>query len=381
MSLSSPNQNNAAAAAEKLAGLFREHGWMVDQEPGDGPLRPDLVAELGPHRYAIEVKSLGEGRPDRALALLSQAVLQANRHAESSGMSPLAVIYVGNASSSLWRKVEEFHREYAPHVAIGLMSDAGGNRFVGAGLEALNVEPHRASRRERVAKPRQASDLFSDLNQWMLKVLLAPELPENLLNAPRGEYQTVSELADAAQLSAMSASRFIRRLREEGFLDDSQRALRLVRRRELFRRWQSAAMRSSPEIRMSHLIPGGGDRQLEKVVSRLDACIGLFAAADLLKLGHVSGVAKHIYVRRLVPSSDSGWPGLVPSKPSEQVQLILRQANFPESLFRGAVRVDGMLVSDAIQIWLDSSAHPSRGAEQAAHLEHKVLSKIIGEYE
>jgi hypothetical protein len=375
------SHSSAAVSVAKLADQFRADGWLVQKEADHGPDRSDLVIAKGIHRYAVEFKSLSEGRPDRALALLSQAILQAQRHAGQSGMSPLAILQVGSASPSLWRKVEQFHREYAPGIAIGLIADSGWSHFVGAGLEGLNAEPKRPLRRDKLVHPRKASDLFTDLNQWLLKVLLAPELPENLLRAPRSEYCTVSELANAAQLSTMSASRFVRRLREEGFLEDSGGALHLVRRRELFRQWQSAVMRSSPELRMSFLIPGDRARQLSQVVPKLDGCIGLFAAADLLKLGHVSGVATHVYVRRLLPASDTGWPGLVPSKAGEKVDVFLRQANFPESLFRGAVQVDGMMVADAIQVWLDSSAHPSRGAEQADHLEHMFLSKILGQHE
>lgn len=372
-----PSHRNEASAAQHLAGLFRDHGWRVDPEPGDGPWQPDLVARKGSLHYAVELKCAAEGRPDRALALLSQAILQARRHAEGQAMRPMAVLHVAQAGPSLYKKIEQFHRDYAADVAVGLVSDAGGRLFIGPGLEALNAEPLYSSNKGKLGQPRKAWDLFSDLNQWMLKVLLAPELPDGLLHAPRGEYRAGSELADAAQVSAMSASRFVRRLKEEGFLEDSGRAMRLVRRRELFRRWQSAAMRSSPELQMSFLIPGG-ERQLHKVVSRLDACVGLFAAAEYLGLRHVSGVAPYLYVRRIRSSSSEGWPGLVPSKPGEPPQVVLRQANAPESLFRGAVQVDGVPVSDVLQIWLDAAAHPSRGAEQADLIEQKVLADVIG---
>ena len=130
---------------------------------------------------------------------------------------------------------------------------------------------------------------------------------------------------------------------------------------------------------MSYLIPAVGSRQLHKVVSRLDACVGLFAAADLLDLGHVSGVPPYVYVRRFSARSDVALPGLVPTAPGEPAQIVLRQANAPESLFRGAVQVDGIRVSDVLQIWLDVSAHSSRGAEQANLLRLKVLSDVLGE--
>jgi hypothetical protein len=379
MAIQSPKRSSSEAPAELVAELLRAHGWEAHVDHGPGGLRPDLVARSGSKNYAVEVKSVSEGRPDRVIALLSQAILQASRHAERSGLSPLAIVYVGNASPSLQQKVEQFHHDYASDVAVGLVTGEGGSHFIGPGLDSLNVEAPRRFGKLKAAKPRRANDLFSDLNQWMLKVLLAPELPEDLLNAPRADYRSVSALAGAADVSLMSASRFVQRLREDGFLDDSGDAFRLVRRHELFKLWQSAALRSSPELRMSYVIPGSGIRQLQKSASRLNACIGLFAAADLLNLGHVSGVPPHLYVRRLAPSSKADWPGLVPSGPGEHPQIILRQASAPESMFRGAVRVDDVPVADVLQIWLDASAHPARGAEQADLLRRKVLSGVLGD--
>jgi hypothetical protein len=378
MSSLSTNQS-AAVSTGLVADLFRRHGWQVDFEVAEGPFLPDFRARKGALQYAVEIKAVAEGRPDRVLALLAQAILQARRHARRGALRPLAVVHVGHASASLAQKVQQFHVDYAPDVAVGLVSEAGFSRFIGdPHLKALDAEiPHSAGRKKAVS-PHQAWDLFSDLNQWMLKVLLAPEIPRKLLTAPRGKYRTGSELAEAAQVSAMSASRFVRRLQEEGFLDNSQPSLQLVRRRELFRRWQSAAMQSSPELRMSYLVPGAAERQLDKAILRLDGCIGLFAAADRLNVGYVSGVAPYIYVRRMHAASKD-WPGLVPARPGEPAQVIVKRANAPQSLFRGAVRVKEIPVSDVLQIWLDASAHPSRGAEQAKLLEQKVLTDILGE--
>ncbi|HQW80374.1 MAG: hypothetical protein IPF83_12125 [Rhodanobacteraceae bacterium] len=381
MALLSSKQNSEALAADRVSALFHEDGWDIQRQPCVGSFRPDWVAGKGAVRYVIELKSMREGRPDRVIALLSQAILEAGRYADHSAMKPLAIVHVSQTSASLWRKVEQFHSTFAPHVAIGIVSEAGESHFIGPSLEALNVKAPRNPSRGKHAKPHKASDLFSDLNQWMLKVLLAPELPEHLLTAPRRDLANSSQLADAANVSAMSASRFVRRLQEEGFLDDSGSSFQLVRRQELFHRWRSAAMRSSPELRMSYLIPASGARQLHKVVSKLDACVGLFAAADLLRLGHVSGVAPYVYVRRLMAADNAGWPGLVSAAPGEPAQIILKQSNVPGSLFRGAVRVGDMLVSDVLQIWLDASGHPARGVEQAEFLRSSALAGVLREFE
>ncbi|WP_313050999.1 hypothetical protein [Stenotrophomonas cyclobalanopsidis] len=378
MALPSSNQSGDLAA-ERVAALFRAHSWGVDAEQGTEPFRPDLVVRNGSTQYAVEVKAEREGRPDRVLALLSQAILQVRRQALQSGMCPLAIVHVGQFSPALQRKVEQFHRDYAPDVAVGVVSETSGSYFIGAGLQLLNVEAPRRARQGKAAKPRKASDLFSDLNQWMLKVLLAPEIPDRLLHAPRADYRSMSQLAAAANVSLMSASRFLQRLREDGFLDDASGVLRVVRRRELFRLWQSAALRSSAELRMCFLIPGAGTGPVQKAAERLDACVGLFAAADLLKLGHVSGALPHLYLHRLAPTPSAEWPGLVAAGAGEPPHLILKQANAPESMFRGALRVDNVLVSDVLQLWLDASAHPSRGAEQAELLRNKVLAHVLGD--
>jgi hypothetical protein len=212
----------------------------------------------------------------------------------------------------------------------------------------------------------------------MLKVLLAPEIPEHLLSAPRAECRNGSDLSKAAQVSMMSASRFVNRLREEGFLDDAPGKLRLVQRAALFNRWRSASQRSSPEIRMCFLNPSAGRVQLNRIVSRHRACLGLFAAADALHVGHVSGAPPYAYVRKLPRSEKDSWPELVPAREGESADLILRQAPAPQSIFRGAVEVDGMKVTDVLQIWLDAWANPSRGKEQADFLERKVLHAVLG---
>ena len=106
--------------------------------------------------------------------------------------------------------------------------------FRGPNLDDLNAEPPLLSPAVRSGVVRQSRHLFSALNQWMLKVLLAPELPEHLLSAPRGRYRNASQLARAAQVSVMSAFRFVQQLQEEGYLHESASSLELVRRQHLF---------------------------------------------------------------------------------------------------------------------------------------------------
>lgn len=375
---SSKSRNENAEAL--VAHLFEANGWDVDRSPKYGNKRLDLLVRRGSQRFAVEIKALAEGRADRVIPLLSQAILQAQANALDAGNAqPLAVISVESASQSLSKQVGSFVEQYAPNVAIGLVSKNGLRYFRGAGLEELNADPEEPRWYGNNASSNQPVNLFSDLNQWMLKVLLAPDIPEHLLHAPRQRYQSGSEFAEAAKVSPMSASRFLQQLRSEGYLDDSSRYLALVRRQDLFRRWRSAAMRPSPELPMKFLIRSPIEQQIKGLLAKHEgeACLGLFAAADALRLGHVSGVPPYIYVPKLPRPDDKKWKGLVAASPSEKPDLIVRQALSPKSAFRGAVHQDGLIVSDVIQVWLDVANHPSRGEEQADLIYHKVFRPII----
>lgn len=379
--LSSHSPKNRGKNAEALvAGLFQSNGWDVLVSPVIGAKEADLIVHKGRQRFLVEIKALAEGRADRVIPLLSQAILVAKGKAFDAGNAlPLAVICVENASPSLAKQVSSFAEKYAPNVAVGVVSENGLRHFLGAGLEELNVELEEPRWYGSPLSNQAAINLFSDLNQWMLKVLLAPEIPEELLEAPRNRYRSVSELAEAAKASNMSASRFVQQLRNEGYLDESSRYLVLVRRAELFRRWRSAAMRPSPELPMKFLIRSPVDQQIQGLLAKHEgeACLGLFAAADALRLGHVSGVPPYIYVPKLPRPDDKKWRALVAASPSEKPDLIVRQALSPKSAFRGAVHQDGLIVSDVIQVWLDVANHPSRGEEQADLIYQKVFRPII----
>jgi hypothetical protein len=54
----------------------------------------------------------------------------------------------------------------------------------------------------------------------------------------------------------MSAFRFVRQLQHEGYLDESAEHLSLVRREDLFSRWQGMSARLASEVPMRFVLPG-----------------------------------------------------------------------------------------------------------------------------
>lgn len=358
-----------------VATLFEDAGWRVVRQPvGQEAPRPDLLVRRRGVSYAVEVKAGVEGRSDRLIPLWSQACLQASRTAGNH--APLAIVAAPKIAPRVAEQILKFAEEYAPDAAAGVIDFGGLCLFRGPHLEELNAEipplPVRPS-----SKPREQAHLFSDLNQWMLKVLIAPEVPDELLSAPRGRYPNASQLARAANVSVMSAFRLVQQLRREGYLHESDWYLNLVRREDLFRQWQAAAVRSIKEIPMRFRLQSDPRAELRRILLGGRACLALFAAAEALHFGFVEGVPPYLYVDRLQPVTVSAWKNLVPAEPGEGPDIIMRQAPFPHSVFRGVVRPDGLASCDILQVWLDVSAHQSRGREQADFIRRRLLDPII----
>jgi DNA-binding MarR family transcriptional regulator len=228
----------------------------------------------------------------------------------------------------------------------------------------------------------------------MLKVLLAQHLEPRFLRALRLKIHNASELALAAGVSQVSASRLVRQLEAEGFLDRYADQLELVRVQDLLEEWQAAERRAFKEISCRWIIPGHGPKQFESALCDYQAhyfrqdspdisgngnsprvCLGLFAAAEALGLGFVHGVPPVLYVERIEPELIQQLG--ISKERAEQPDLYLRIPAHKESIFRAAVDQKGVPVSDALQAWLDVSNHPSRGKEQADRIREQILSPLL----
>jgi hypothetical protein len=379
-----------------LADVFQRAGWEVQRGARAGNREIDLLVARLPYRYAVEMKVASEPRRDRVLPLLSQVILQAQAAARRAPelSAPLAVIAASRIPESLLPAILKFAHDYAPDVAVGVLDREGLCSFSGPGLESLNAPHARPVKRSAVPMRASASQLFSDLNQWMLKVLLAPRIPEPLLSAPRREYQNASQLAEASNVSVMSAFRFVRQLQEEHFLDAESHPLQLVRIDELMRRWQAASLRSHKDLPMRWILRRDPEQQLRDAVSSYQKsaedrqkservasppqriCLGLFAAADALGAGFVDGAPAHLYVEKPDQEAIESL-GLVLAEGANRVDVFLRIPPAREAVFRAAVSRDGMPVSDILQVWLDVAAHPSRDKEQAEQIRRRFLSPVF----
>ncbi len=391
-----PNQpvDSEAHLGRIVASLFREEGWKVVEEPREKNVAPDFLVSGHGKKFVVELKRASEGRKDRVIPLLSQAALEAVHYSRvmPGHPVPLAIVGANRIPNSIAEEAKQFMRERAPEVAVGVVDLEGLRLFAGHGLEWLSSSRRPQSELRAPNVRARAPQLFSDLNQWMLKVLLAPRIPEVYLSAPRGRYQGASQLAEAAGVSVMSAFRFVEEFSKEGFLEPGGGGLRLVRLRELLNRWVAASQRRILEIPMRWVLDRGKralwnavrSYQSEGAIASADQfssprprlCLGLFEAAEALGIGFVHGVKPHLYLERLNAAVLKEL-GLSGNAEEEEADLYVRIPGNRESAFRGVVRKDGVPVSDILQVWLDVSQHPSRGKEQADLIWRRILSPAL----
>ncbi len=397
----SPRSTQRSADFERLlADAVRAAGWRLLRPRRPRGSQPDLLIEAKGRRYLVELKVASEGRRDRLMPLLSQAILQAQAAVRQSPepLVAVAVVAAPRVSAAMALQIADWGHELSPDVGVGVI-DAGGLRvFRGQGLEALNGSPARESSGN--ATPPRGPQLFSDLNQWMLKVLLGQRLSPAFISVPRTGFDNASRLAEASGVSVMSAFRLVRGLAEEGFLDECKGPLEIVRVGELLDRWMAANRQAVREIPARWIIRRDS-QHLRAILSKLASefpvaaknrrisrggrsavpsprfCLGLFAAAEALGMGVVRGVPPHLYLEQLDSEALARF-GLRVADTVEGADVIVRVPANRESVFRACTKHEGVFVSDVVQVWLDVSTHPSRGREQAAEIRRRALGPLFG---
>ncbi len=396
-----PAADRGAEFEKDLAEVFRRAGWRV-RRPSPGPdSGVDFILDRREKRYLVQLKASSEGRSDRLIPLLAQAILEVKAATQRfpDFAVPLAIVAAKRIPASVAERLRQFAERHAPNVAVGVLDAEGFRSFSGPGLEGLDAKPSRRAARH-IAQPQHLPDLFSDLNQWMLKILLGRDLPEALISVPRQLIRNASQLAAAADVSVMSASRFVNQLAKEGFLDEHNEHLQIARADELLERWVSASRRMARDVPARWIIKKD-EKQFFAAVARYAAeskaenspksrlrsgrilkpqprcCVGLFAAADALGLGFVRGVPPHLYLERLdfdvLPRL-----GLSIEDSDRRPDIYVRVPASREAVFRAVVIRDCLPVSDVLQMWLDASAHPARGREQADEVRRRVLKPVFG---
>jgi len=359
----------------RLAKALQAAGWKI--EPAAWC---DLLAQRGSSRIVVELKSVaGHASAAEIRARLADALLVARARAARLGAESVPVIAVPVLSDRGIADLERYIAEVAPgqawaavdargrwHIAGDLLADVVPESLAESASDSADL----ASARSEHVNP------FSDLGQWLIKVLLAPRLPRLKLLGPERvpAIRGILDLAQRANVAPSKASAQVAALEALGHLERSRRELRLVRVAELLSSWRHAANARIHEVPARFALPAADvQKRLDKVLGDHArsgepprVCLALFAAAAKHDAPFVRGAPVHVYA---APHADADLQRLrlVPcDEPSADLRI--RVPRFPESVFRGSRAIGGVLVADLLQCWLDLAGHPARGEEQASKI-------------
>ena len=365
-------QPSAAEIEDVLTQALARAGWHAVHPPEPSM---DLVVTRAGRRMMVELK-VSKGRPRLEVLQhrLAAAALIAQRHAHELGeghgghVDALAAVGADRLSSAMVEKLRVFADRYLGDASWCIV-DAAGVRAAG-GLD-LPIAEEAATLVRRVQ--RSASTPFSDLGQWLIKVLLSSDLDPRWIKrgGVKSHFRTARELAAFANVSEPVVSVVLRELEARGFLK-RRPTIQLVDRSRLFKEW-SRAVHARPPVEVAARSKFSAKNTIDRLSPRLDEdwhCLGLFSACIELGLPFVTGGPSHVLVRAL-DSSVLDDLMLVECDEEETNHVIVREAPFPESVFRG-VPTSMPPTADVIQCWLDVVHHPARGAEMATELWHEM---------
>jgi len=397
--------------------------WKITQtvDHSTGELGLDLTAERSAHRLLIQLKVFGEGRRDRLEPLLAQAILEIRAAAAVASASaiPVAVIGAPAVSEKIATELLEFAARVAPEVGVGVIDQKGLRRFQGHGLESMNADPPEQTTWNIASyRPTHEGFLFTDTNQWLLKLMLAPLIPDRELldirssegvpiEIPSSGWQSALQLATVAEVAPRTVGRFLALLRQDSHLADTRRGFELVRIEALLSRWSGVLAESVQDVPawLMGWASGRDEGEVWREIRRVSAedsvrlsrreedrgfyasrpkyedsltvAVGLFAAANLLGVGHVLGVPTHLYVYEIDGHAVRSLGVELRRRSEQPPDLFLRMPYSSRAVFRCRIIRDGCPVTDVVQAYVDLLSHPTRGAEQAEVFWEKYLQHSL----
>ena len=401
--ITTARRHRALRAAATLLGV-------TDLQPGGGePF--DAVGHSSAGSTAFQVKVLSTLKHEDLEGRLAHAVLAAQRRPE---LCHVVVVQVPKVTAAAVNTAREFFVAYGPTVQWMLLGDAG-EKHVHAPALGVQEREFRSLPRKKDQEPTTRGQLFTDLNAWMLKILLLREAPANLWPGPRTHVGTASELARVAHVSTPHAHRFVRICEDMDFLRRSDEGFRIVRTSALMDLWFDAQRLASRKVVPVRWIMGrpstmrevfagppatkreksgnqggggivgksmsGDDQPSAEIFSgglfgdeeeedRLQVAVAGFDACAAMKILHTNAVRHEVHVAgdlsRICERFDL--------EPCEQ-----RDAHFfllpaqGVAVFRGCIEIDGLRHVDVLQAALDVIVHAARGREQAEFITADVL--------
>lgn len=347
--------------------------------------RPDLVARRGPDSYVVEIKSQAPFRKSEFLGTVAHGILALQeQQAPGRDLKPLLAVWFENARPNAAAEFESYVGRHAPWLNWLMVDASGWRKWKVAGEQGEEQRDRPELDRPPRAQPAK-SNLFAPRHQWMLKVLLLPGLDRKYWSGPDRQPASVSALAAGARVAKSHAWNLVALLEQRGYLRRDDRRFQFPGLRRLLEDW-CAFVRLKPD-RVIGAVPVHPERSAEKslagVLARLRApshamaepgpgaiVLGGHRACHVLGLGRSNLQSVRLYVEK---AADALRPlALVPADGNAALLEIV-EPKARDSVFRAAIRRDGLGVADVLQLYVDLRSSPARGVEQSDFLFERVL--------
>ena len=331
----------------------------------------------------VEVKTIRAPRISDVEGQLARFALSRNRQVKPREAFDVMVVVLSRFGPKLEKAVRKFMVENAPNMGWGLLDQSDKAVLVVPGLDLeWRRAPSLVQRRPSLFERRDRK-LFTDLNRWMLKVLILRNAPEDQWGGPRHCPRHATELSQIAGVSVSKAHHFASDFQQEGYLRKSEHGLRIVGLPALLEAWLQDEKNSSPRMSpVRSLLPAQSsifsiDRQFDPPLppeSWNNAAIGGMCAARQIGLMRVSGrQVPLVHIAKPMSRAMHEWQ--LESCDMRDAQMVLAKPLYPRSVFRGGVkRKQGAPLVDVWQIALDVVSSAARGLEQAEYIIERVLA-------
>jgi hypothetical protein len=312
------------------------------------------------------------------LGRMALAALQYGKHRNELLDRPILFLGAKLLGAKSISTVQEFMNQHLPTWEWGLFDQRGMLRLHIPSMKLEVMETPVPLKEAAVS--RKNSELFTDLNRWMIKILLLHNMGDKLWGGPRAAVGTATDLHRIAKVSVETAHRFVRTFEERGFVRRTSKGLCLSRAEEMLEAWvareQLAPRKRTPAAWFLDQPP-----ELSKAVFPISKGVtvvaGGFEACQRLGVLHATPGTLELHVAGDWKKDSEKW-AMQPCKP-ENADLFLVETSYPSSVIRGQVPTSDLATVDVLQAALDVVHSPARGLEQVQFLVDLILSSLAVE--
>jgi hypothetical protein len=332
----------------------------------------DLSVNFDDHVLVVEVKASQSTRIFDLEGRLALASLQAIRSAARINAVPVVMIALPKLGPKAAHFTEHFMDQNTPGMGWCLFDSLGAYILK---IPALAINKSRRPQRSSKQRPFPTrGSLFSDLNRWMLKILLLRDVPDQLWGGPKQPIMHARELRIVARVSLETAYSFVRTFESAGYIKETSNGILVIRRAELVRTWLAHELSFRSESIPVRWILGNG-QDLAKVLLRAGGpeqfAITGFEACRMLGVLHAPIPRKEVCVHGDISAAIQNWK-LHQCDTHDADFFILKMAN-PKSILNGRVIREGLPVVDILETALSVFGQSPRGEEQADFILRTVL--------